>query len=579
MNFHELLKYLCKKLNCTQNELSACSGLSPSVISRYMSGERTPSANSIQLNSLAKGLSQIAKDKEFDSVEYEYSQILSFLTDALHSKNEQFSVFLKNFNALIDQLDIKIKDLATGINFDVSFLYRVRSGERHPSDIYSFCNLIAFYVADRYTSESDIDKAASLLCCKSKDLSTRDSYYRMVLDFLCNSSSIAEPQTTVTDFLYKMDDFNLDDYIESIHFNDIKIPTTPLQLPVSRYYYGIDEMRKAELDFFKTTVLSKSKEPVFMYSDMPMADMAEDMDFNKKWMFGIAATLKKGLHINIIHNLDRPFEEIMLGLEAWIPIYMTGQVSPYHLEGYKNDVFHQLNYCSGSAALFGECIDKYHSNGRYYLTNHKQDIAYYNAKADNLLKHAKPLMDIYNVSTASRYWDFLTKSMSDVNTDRHIIAPGLPLFTMPESMLQDAISFLTADVQKNIQDYYHLLRNQITDILHLNRIDYDCHILTEEEFKSQTPYISIPDLFVLPIRKYTYEEYKAHIFATQEYQKQNPAFVLNDIRITTFKNIQITIIPNQYFVISKCKAPNIHFVIRHKKMLNAMENFYPIKQE
>ena len=65
-----------------------------------------------------------------------------------------------------------------------------------------------------------------------------------------------------------------------------------------------------------------------MCSDMPMSDMAQDMDFNRKWMFAIAMSLKKGLHLNIIHNINRPFHEMMLGLESWIPIYMTGQVSP-----------------------------------------------------------------------------------------------------------------------------------------------------------------------------------------------------------------------------------------------------------
>ena len=66
---------------------------------------------------------------------------------------------------------------------------------------------------------------------------------------------------------------------------------------------------------------------------MPMEDMAQDVEFGKKWMHAIAIMLKKGLHLNIIHNLDRPFNEMMLGLESWLPIYMTGQVFPYFLEG------------------------------------------------------------------------------------------------------------------------------------------------------------------------------------------------------------------------------------------------------
>ena len=64
-------------------------------------------------------------------------------------------------------------------------------------------------------------------------------------------------------------------------------------------------------------------------------------------MFAIAASIKKGLHLNIIHNLDRPFNEMMLGFESWIPIYMTGQVSPFYLKNTTNAVYQHLNYVSG----------------------------------------------------------------------------------------------------------------------------------------------------------------------------------------------------------------------------------------
>ena len=47
---------------------------------------------------------------------------------------------------------------------------------------------------------------------------------------------------------------------------------------------------------------------------------------------------------------------MMLGLESWIPIYMTGQISPYYLKEVKNRVYNHLNYVSGAVALTGECI-------------------------------------------------------------------------------------------------------------------------------------------------------------------------------------------------------------------------------
>ena len=94
-------------------------------------------------------------------------------------------------------------------------------------------------------------------------------------------------------------------FILQINFDKLKVPTVPFQLPTSKSYYGLKEMMESELDFLKATVLSKSTAPVIMYSDMPMKEMAKDPEFPKKWMFGMAMLLKKGLHINMIPDLTQ----------------------------------------------------------------------------------------------------------------------------------------------------------------------------------------------------------------------------------------------------------------------------------
>ena len=134
-------------------------------------------------------------------------------------------------------------------------------------------------------------------------------------------------------FLRQLDEFDLNEYIRAIRFDQLKVPTAPFQLPVSKTYYGLKEMRAGELDFLKATVLGRSDRPVFMCSDMQMDDMARDEDFKKKYMLGLAMMLKKGLHLNVVHNLDRPFGELMLGLQGWVPLYMTGQSLPLLPEG------------------------------------------------------------------------------------------------------------------------------------------------------------------------------------------------------------------------------------------------------
>ena len=184
-------------------------------------------------------------------------------------------------------------------------------------------------------------------------------------------------ENTISTFLSKIDDFDLNEYIKAIHFDEMKVPTVPFQIPSSRTCFGLKEMMEAELDFMKATVLSKSMEPVTMYSDMPLEEMAKDPEFPKKWMFGLAMMLKKGLHLNMIHNIDRPFAEMMLGLESWIPMYMTGQISPYYLRGVQNNVFLHFLKVSDAAALSGEAISDHQADGKYYLTKSRKEISYY----------------------------------------------------------------------------------------------------------------------------------------------------------------------------------------------------------
>ncbi|MGN0554349.1 MAG: hypothetical protein ACI4LI_00450, partial [Candidatus Fimenecus sp.] len=64
----------------------------------------------------------------------------------------------------------------------------------------------------------------------------------------------------------KLNTFDLNEFIKAIHFDEMKVPSFPFQLPTSKTYFGLKEMMDSELDFLKATVLSKSMVPVIMYN-------------------------------------------------------------------------------------------------------------------------------------------------------------------------------------------------------------------------------------------------------------------------------------------------------------------------
>ena len=392
MTFCEQLNKYIKQIGCSSKELVNASGLSTSVISRYRRGDRKPSIRSKQLEQLVDGLYKLSVTKKMNITREE---IYTALSDTLNDISIDFEQLSRNFNELITTLNINMSELSRLTSYDASLLSKIRTGNRNPAHPKDFATDVCNFIVTKYKSEDDKKSISLLIGCSLKDLNNNSNYFNKLSNWLSTNSVTSNNK--IDRFLNNLDNFDLDKYIKAIHFDEMKVPFVPFYKSGSKTYYGIGEMKQGELDFFKATVLSKSNEPVFMCSDMPMEDMAEDVEFGKKWMFAIAMTLKRGLHLNIIHNLDRPFNEMMLGLESWIPIYMTGQVSPYYLTGLQNSVYCHFNYVSGAVALTGECIKDYHDKGKYHLTSNKKDVSYYKTKSECLLNKARSLMDIYRV--------------------------------------------------------------------------------------------------------------------------------------------------------------------------------------
>ena len=413
---------------------------------------------------------------------------------------------------------------------------------------------------------------------KPSRLKAQDDYISELTNWLTDSKDAQKPENPIAKFLTALNSFDLNEYIKAIRFDELKVPSVPFQLPTTKNYYGIEEMKSGELDFLKATALSKSKHSVFMCSDMQMDDMADDAEFSKKYMFGLAAMLKKGLHLNIVHNLNRPFNELMLGLECWIPLYMTGQISPYYLKGAHNQLFCHFLNVSGAAALSGECISGFHTKGRYYLTKNKDELSYYQERSSFILKKAYPLMDIYREDKSAELAAFM---IADSHTDgnRQSVLSALPIYTATNEFLESFLDNRNVpnDEKQKILDYAATRKEQIFEILKNNSVSDEIPRLSEEAFNDNPQTLSLSLMFCNENFEYTYDEYIEHLRLTKEFAKKNKNYSVTQTKENAFANIQITMHENEYVMISKNKAPTVHFVIRHPILRKAIENLeFPI---
>ena len=568
MTFSEQLNAYISELNCTAKELTVVSGLSASVLSRYRTGSRVPTTDSEQFMQLVQGIAIIANERGYS--EFTVEKIKKTLEDCLQDATFPYELFQINFDTLLTSLSINVADLSHFLNFDSSYISRIRNGQRRPSNPQDFAQNVSKYIAG-HCSESDKVTIAKLVHCTTDEINNDSLCRDKIIHWLLNEQ--IKKKDVVLPFLSKLDEFDLNEFIRSIHFDELKVPSVPFQLPTSKNYYGIDEMCEGTLDFFKATVLSKSKEDLIANDDTPMADKANGTDFMKKYIFAVALTLKKGLHIHFIHNINRPFEEMMMGLEGWIPMYMTGQISPYYLKDVHNKLFGHFLYSSGAAALSGECIMDYHQNGKMYLTKNKTEMSYYRQRALDILSKASPLMDIYRIESKDAFYSFVERDIATLGNRRSILS-ALPIHTLSEELLLQILNHnhIEEADKKRILDFAKKQRQLYENILSNRQIIDEIPVISEMEFLEQPMLLPLSEIFYEKDIVYTYAEYLEHMEQTITYSQNNSNYTVKQNSRYPFKNIQIRILEEKWVVISKNKTPAIHFVIHNPQLRKALEN-------
>lgn len=577
MNFQECLNNYIIQIRCNGKELARNSKISETVISWYRKGERATSADSEYLKKLSDGIIKTVAEKGIR--DFKADKVLQTLRESLEDNRDEPAFNSQKLDILLRELDINISRIAAFLHYDPSYLSKIRTGKRNPAHQQQFIEKICEYVASNYKDEQDRKKVTYLIQCNEDEITDSSLYRKKLREWL--SSSKPEDVDYVSGFLRKVDSFNLDDYIRVIHFDSFKVPKVPFQLPVSRHYYGLKEMREGELDFLKHTVLSKSMKPLYICSDMPVEDMAADKDFAKKYMFGLAMVLKKGLHIHIIHDVERPMKDMMLGLENWVPLYMTGQISPYYLKGVQNRVYSHLHYCSGQVAMTGDCISGHHDLAHYYLTSRKEEVSISQKNMEFLLKKAHPLMDIYREERKKELYAALIENAGKEGRRRRVLAvPDLGV--LPKKLLEEILerNHVSADDKTTIIEYYRRDRECLETVLKHSIVEDEVSEICEEEYGKYPPVLPIAECFLEKDIHLTYEEYLACIKAGREYAKANENYQFNLTKIKGFHNIQITCFEGKWCMISKNRAPAIHFVIHHPKLRYALENMVlPIRDD
>ena len=155
MSFVSTLNEYCVRLECSSKDLAERSGISPSTLSRYRSGRRTPSYDGESVHKLAKGIVSIADEREIQGIGTEDEVTTNLLAGLNHSSTS----FSRRLDALMRTLQISNVEMARQVAVDPSYLSRIRNGRRSPADPLGLAQRCAEYIVGHRQDREQLREA------------------------------------------------------------------------------------------------------------------------------------------------------------------------------------------------------------------------------------------------------------------------------------------------------------------------------------------------------------------------------------------------------------------------------------
>lgn len=397
MSFASVLESYCTSLNCTNVEIAQQCGISASSLSRYRNGSRVPTSRDAVEN-LARGIAELSSNPASDGVlaQAEVAVALDAARKGLRIVGMSFG---ERLNKLMSTLGLHNADIARIAKVDPSYISRIRSGDRTPTDPESLARVCANLAAHRCLYDGALEQVSSLVKKTAETAQRQDPGIDLeaalqddIMAWLLGGEVAASDIAETRQLFDWIDQFDFASYVAGLQ-EPVDVPEPDLT-PRSWFSSEKSDMRKAELEFLNIAAYTHASD-VYLVNDMPLPETVADHGFLSEHARAVERTVRNGANVHVVHSSERPFAESIIILRDWMPLYMTGRVTPHFLWGLSNRVFYHENCVCDTCALSAEAVLGHQSEGRHFLSLLPDDIAYYQRKIGFIMERVVDLFEVY----------------------------------------------------------------------------------------------------------------------------------------------------------------------------------------
>lgn len=594
LNFSQNLKTILAVLGCTNSDLAVYGECSASNISRIRSGARVCRMNSSTMNSIVNGIygyteahhyleklyklmgmkSDLSPDKTKKAiVHWMYSEndnkLQKSIGNSRTGRKLPFNFYSEKLNAIMDMLDLSNVKLGKAINVDPSYISRLRNGTRVPKRNSDITDRISEYVLERIEEQDKLKQLSRMMNVTMRAFEDADYRKSAFFKWINDKDNIAQ-ESAIEKLLENIDSFKPAIYSTLPDIN--KIVNKEILTDVRCEYIGVKGLQTAVIRFLSNSI-SENADELWLYSDEDMSWITQDNDFLLKWTVLLGACVKNRIKIKIIHTVDRDPDEMIKGLESWIPLYMSGMIEPYISRRRVDNRFsHSMFICPNKSCIEACHVKGSESFGLYrYHTDHEH-LSLYMKQYEMLLSTCEPLMKIYTQADLAKYISFTDNVVNEGGIVS--VLQSLSVGFMDKSLLDKMIAKADCN-DEELEKIYSFWQSRVSM--------YE-RALQDENIREMIPLPSkdsidngevmlnlgtIRNDLMIPYEK---EEYARHIKNIISIINRYKNYNLIPLPELPFISVQI-IINGDNVTLIKTDFPKISFVISNQYIVQAFKDY------
>ena len=273
--------------------------------------------------------------------------------------------------------------LAHTLNFDASYISRIRAGKRGLPPELPFVEPAANFFARNIHEDYQAEALAREMGIAGDWPASKEAAAQLIAHYLAGAeaptcSDASQPTAT-----------------QEAQANETPPSPAPGRTANAQLFFGSEGRREVALAFLDKVAAAKTPCELLLQSDEETSWMYEDPTFTDEWARRMAGLAAAGCTITVIHTVSRGGTEMWEGVREWLPLYLSGAIRPYYYPRLRDGIrMRSLFVARGRCALVSSTVTGIQGDALSVMLDDTEAVDALEREFDAYLALCRPLTEV-----------------------------------------------------------------------------------------------------------------------------------------------------------------------------------------